>query len=136
MAPRLSTPLGAGAILLVAATVLSVAPTLLSDARAEHKDLLEQRQRTETLNKLTAQIDQLGGPDRFHACGEPLTRLQYQSAVAWSLHLNVSSVGYKYGPAIASGRPLVLFTPYPQPGSGWQITAPHQRSAACRTLPG
>jgi hypothetical protein len=134
--PQLPTPLGLGALALVAALLASALPTALSDARAEHRDLREQRLRTRTLGLLSAEIAGYGGPDRFHPCGEPLTRLQYQSAVAWSLRLNVSSVGYKYGPALASTRPIVLFTPYPQSGSGWQIRAAHQRLASCRAIPG
>jgi hypothetical protein len=131
----LRSPPGLAALAIIVAVVASLVPAALSDARAEHKDLKAQRQRTSTLNKLTAQIDALGGPDRFHACGEPLTRLQYQSAVAWSLHLNVATVGYKYTPAIQSARPIVLFTPYPQAGSGWQIQALRQRAASCLSLP-
>ena len=64
---------------------------------------------------------------------EPLTRLEYQTILAWTLHLNVVSVGYKYGPAIASGRPLVLFTPLAH--GGWKVQALHQRLAICRSLP-
>jgi hypothetical protein len=132
--PRLSAPLGLGAIAVVAAAVISLVPTALSDARSEHSDLDQQRLRTRTLNLLATEISGYGGADRFHACGEPLTRLQYQSSVAWALHLNVSAIGYKYGPAIASTRPIVLFTPYPQAGSGWQIQALHQTVASCRGI--
>jgi hypothetical protein len=133
--PRPASPVGLGAIAVVAALVASIVPTAISDARAEHRDLQHQRLRTRTLNLLTSEIAALGGPGRFHACGEPLTRLVYQSTVAWSLHVNVATVGFKYGPAIASTRPIVLFTPYPQSGSGWKIQALHQRTASCRSLP-
>jgi len=132
--PRLKAPIGLGATLLVVAAVISVVPTGLADARGEHKDLDQQRLRTRTLNLLTSEIDGYGGPARFRPCGEPLTRLQYQSSVAWALGRNVANVGFKYGPAIASTRPIVLITPYPQAGSGWQITTLHQRLASCRAL--
>jgi hypothetical protein len=46
----------------------------------------------------------------------------------------VATVGFKYGPAISSTRPVVLFSPLPQ--GGWKVTALHQGSAACRALPG
>jgi hypothetical protein len=131
----LSSPVGLAGIAAVAALVLSVIPWTITQARLEHRDLTEQRLRTDTINKLTAQIAALGGPARFLRCGEPLTRLQYQSVVAWGLRRNVAAVGFKYGPAIASTRPIVLFTPYPQPGGGWQIQALHQRLPACRLLP-
>jgi hypothetical protein len=130
----LSAPIGIASVVVVAALVISVIPWGVSQARAEHRDLTEQRLRTQTINKLTAQIAALGGPTRLRRCGEPLTRLQYQSTLAWNLRRNVAAVGFKYGPAIASTRPIVLFTPYPQPGSGWLIQALHQRLAACRGL--
>jgi hypothetical protein len=43
-------------------------------------------------------------------------------------------VGFKYTPAIQSGRPIVLFTPLSH--GGWKVQALHQRAAACRGLPG
>jgi len=125
-----------GGALVAAAIVASVIPAAISDARVERRDMREQRLRTHTINYLGAEIAGLGGSGRFQGCGEPLTRLQYQSVVAWHLRVNVASVGWKYGPAIASTRPIVLFTPYPQSGSGWKIQALHQRTARCRSLPG
>jgi hypothetical protein len=132
--PRARAVLGVGALVVAAALVASAVPAAVSHARTEHRDMTEQRLRTHTLNLLTAEIAARGGAAAFRGCGEPLTRLQYQSAVAWSLDRNVSAVGFKYGAAIASRRPIVLFTPYPQPGSGWKIQALHQRSARCRAL--
>jgi hypothetical protein len=134
-AQRAGGAVGIGGMIAAVAIVASVIPPAVSDARIEHHDIRHQRLRTRTLNLLTSEIDALGGPGRFRRCGEPLTRLQYQSAVAWSLRRNVSAIGFKYGPAIASRRPIVLFTPYPQSGSGWHIQALHQR-LACRSLPG
>ncbi len=142
--PRIGEALGisaavreSGAVVLALAAVVSVIPVAISDARAEHHDLREQRLRTRTLNLLHSELAGYGGGSRFKACGEPLTRLQYQSAVAWELGVNVANVGFKYGPAIASTRPIVLITPYPQPGSGWKISALRQTANAfCRSLPG
>jgi hypothetical protein len=134
--PRVAAPRMIGALALAAAAVISVIPVGLSDARGEHRDLDQQRLRTRTLNLLDAEIAGYGGGARFRACGEPLTRLQYQSSLAWELDRNVANVGFKYGPAIDSKRPIVLFTPYPQAGSGWLITAYRQTSTAfCRSLP-
>ena len=132
---RISEPLGITSLVLVAAVCAGLIPAAVSAARAEHSDLDQQRLRTRTLNLLSTEIAGYGGAARFHGCGEPLTRLQYQSSVAWNLNRNVSGIGFKYGPAIASGRPIVLFTPYPQAGSGWQIQALHQRTTRCRSLP-
>jgi hypothetical protein len=126
-------PSWAGAA-LVAVLVVSLIPAALSHAGVEHKDLREQQKRTAEINDLTTAIDRLGGAARLRACGEPLTRLEYQTMVAYTLHLNVNRVGFKYGRAIAHGNPIVLFTPFPT-GIGWLIQADHQLNPACTSLP-
>ncbi|MBV9048015.1 MAG: hypothetical protein JOY58_07085 [Solirubrobacterales bacterium] len=118
---------------LVVVICASLVPSAISRARSEHKDLRVQRARTTQINLLHSTISQFGGAPRFASCGEPLTRLEYQSILAWTLRLNVSSVGFKYGPAIASRRPIVLFTPWPQ--RGWKVQALRQHRPRCRTLP-
>ncbi len=132
-APRISRAASWGAVALVAVIVLALVPPALSRARDEHRDIRDQRTRTAQLGKLTGVISRLGGPSRFKPCGEPLTRLEYQTILAWNLHVNVATVGYKYGPAIASNRPVVLFTPLPQ--GSWQVQALHQRLPGCMSLP-
>ena len=77
-------------------------------------------------------IGQLGGAARLRACGEPLTRLEYQTALAYSLGVNVSKIGFKYGQAIAHGNPIVMFTPV---SGGWQVLAMHQVTPSCKALP-
>ncbi|MGB0097220.1 MAG: hypothetical protein WBP81_32345 [Solirubrobacteraceae bacterium] len=119
--------------LLVALIVASLVPSAVSRARTEHKDLRAQRARTTQINKLRSTINQFGGASRFAPCGEPLTRLEYQSILAWMLRLNVSAVGFKYGPAVQSGRPIVLFTPRLE--GGWKVQARSQHVAQCRALP-
>jgi hypothetical protein len=131
--PRISRVAAWGGIALVAVIVLALVPPALSRARSEHRDIRDQRSRTAEIGKLTGTISRLGGPSRLKPCGEPLTRLEYQTILAWNLHLNVASVGYKYGPAVASGRPIVLFTPLAQ--GGWKVQALHQRLPGCRSLP-
>jgi hypothetical protein len=122
-------------IALGAVIVATFVPGAISSARSEHKDLHEQRKRTRVINELSVLVNRLGGPDAFHHCGEPLTRLQYQSMVAFTLRLNVASIGYKYGPAIAAKhRPIILITPGPV--DGWQIQPMHQPTARCRALAG
>jgi hypothetical protein len=131
-APRLSPAAGwAGAVLAVAIAA-SLVPAAVSRARAERKDLSVQRQRTHQIDLLAGTVTHLGGAARLRACGEPLTRLEYQTIVAWTLRVNVSRVGFKYGPAIHSNRPIVLLTPH---GLGWTVQALHQRSPQCRRLP-
>jgi hypothetical protein len=135
--PRLGSVLAgpaaaaAGAV-AVGLLVIGLIGPALSAARAEHKDIHVQRARTIQLDKLNSVVAQLGGAARLRACGEPLTRLEYQSAVAYTVGVNVSKVGFKYGQAIAHGNPIVMFTPTSR---GWQVLADHQVTASCRALP-
>jgi hypothetical protein len=121
----------AGAV-AVGLLVIGLLPPALSAARAEHKDIQAQRTRTIALDKLNSVIGGLGGAARLRACGEPLTRLEYQSALAYGLGVNVSQVGFKYGQAIAHGNPIVMFTPT---SDGWVVQADHQVTASCKALP-
>ncbi len=130
--PRLSVAAGWAGAALAVVIAISLVPAAVSRARTEHKDLRAQRARTDEINRLTGTINKYGGPARFRPCGEPLTRLEYQTILAWSLHVNVATVGYKYGPAIARGRPIVLFTPH---HNDWTVQALHQRLPSCRSLP-
>ncbi len=131
---RLSPAAGLVGIALAVVIVGALVPPAVSRARTEHADIVVQRRRTDEINRLTGVIKSLGGAARLRACGEPLTRLEYQTMLAYQLGENVSSVGYKYGEAIAHGNPIVLFTPYPT-GIGWQVQAMHQTRPSCQALP-
>jgi hypothetical protein len=130
---RISRVAGWAGIALAAVIVLALVPPAVSRARSEHRDIREQRARTAEIGKLTGAISGLGGASRLEPCGEPLTRLEYQTILAWNLHVNVATVGYKYEPAIHSGRPIVLFTPIST--GGWRVQALHQRLPGCSSLP-
>jgi len=119
---------------LVVILVASLVPAAISHASDEHKDLREQRARTAEINALSPVISSLGGVARIQACGEPLTRLAYQTMLAYTLRLNVDRVGFKYSQAIGHGNPIILFTPYPNK-IGWVVKAMHQTSPGCRSLP-
>ncbi len=121
----------AGAALACVACVVLV-PTAVSRARSERKDLRQQRVRTVQINALRPALSAAGGAALVRACGEPLTRLEYQSIVAFALGVNVGHVGFKYGPAVHSSRPIVLITPA---HGRWKIQALHQPHGACRRLP-
>jgi hypothetical protein len=136
--PRLGSLRGraAGAVgaALVGLLVVSLVPPALSAGRIERKDLREQQKRTREINALTGVVRGLGGAARLRACGEPLTRLQYQTMLAYTLGENVNRVGFKYAPAIAHGNPIILITPNPA-GIGWKVQALHQTKPSCRSLP-
>jgi hypothetical protein len=123
-----------GGIGLVALLVISLIGPAVSAARAEHKDIAEQRRRTAEINRLIPVVSQLGGAPRIQACGESLTRLTYQTMLAYTIGENVSQIGYKYSQAVAHGNPIILFTPY-ETGVGWQVRALHQVTAGCRSMP-
>jgi len=118
---------------LAAVLVGSLVPAAISRARLERRDLHLQRIRTKEIDRLSGIVTRLGGPGRLNACGEPLTRLEYQTILAWSLHVNVARVGFKYSQAIQHGNPIVLFTPLPH--GGWKVQAVHQRLRSCLSLP-
>jgi len=119
---------------VVALLVLSLAGPALSAARAEHRDIAHQRRRTAEIDRLSGVLSELGGAARVRACGESVTRLTYQTVLAYSIGENVSAIGFKYAQAIGHGNPIILFTPYVT-GTGWQVRALHQVTPECRTLP-
>lgn len=133
--PGCSPAAARGRVAIVLALVLAGAliPTAISRGQLEHRDLRVQRARTQQIGRLATTIRDLGGAARLRGCGEPLTHLQWQTILAWNLRLNVSRVGWKYGPAVTRNRPIVLFSPTPH--GGWRVQALHQRTPACRTLP-
>jgi hypothetical protein len=120
-------------ILLVAVLVGTLVPSAVSRARIERRDLREQRARTKEIDRLSGVVSRLGGPARLNRCGEPLTRLEYQTILAWTLRINVVKIGFKYGQAIHHGNPIVMFTPLSH--GGWKVQALHQVRASCRGLP-
>lgn len=131
--PRLTSVAGLVGAAIVVIAIVALVPAAASRARAERADLRVQRVRSTQINRLAGVVNKLGGAAALTACGEPLTRLEYQTILAWTLHLNVASVGFKYEQAIARGRPIVLFTP--EGRSGWSVQALHQVKPACLRLP-
>jgi hypothetical protein len=132
--PSLATASGWMGVALVVALVAGLVPAAISRARLERRDLHVQRARTKEIDRLASAVTRLGGASRIDACGEPLTRLEYQTTLAWTLHLNVAAIGFKYAQAIHHGNPIVLFTP--RPHGGWLVQAVHQRRPSCRSLSG
>jgi hypothetical protein len=132
--PQLSAASAWLGVALAAVIAASLVPAAVSRARLERRDLHAQRLRTKEIDRLAGSVTRLGGPGRLAACGEPLTRLEYQTVLAWTLHLNVADIGFKYGEAIQHGNPILLFTPLPH--GGWKVQAVHQRRPSCLALPG
>ena len=131
--PALASASALVGAILVLALIGSLVPAAVSTARGERRDIHAQRLRTKEINRLSGVVARLGGSHRLDACGEPLTRLEYQTILAWTLHLNVAAIGFKYAEAIRHGNPVILFTP--KGHGGWVVQAVHQRLPSCRTLP-
>jgi len=132
-ARRISPAAGWAGAALAVLLVGGLVPAAVSRARIERRDLHAQRVRTREINQLATTVSRLGGPARLRRCGEPLTHLEYQTILAWTLKRNVVVVGFKYGQAIRHGNPLVLFTPLPH--GGWRVQAVHQLRPSCLSLP-
>jgi hypothetical protein len=120
--------------ILVALLIAAIVPFVISGVRDERSDLAQQHARTAEIEALPAVVHRFGGAALLRGCGEPLTRLQYQSALAFALGENVSQVGFKYSQALAHGNPALFVTPF-ESGVGWQVRAAHQAAPACRALP-
>jgi hypothetical protein len=129
---RFGAVAGWAAVGVAAVIVVLLIPPVVNRARSEHADIVAQRVRTKEINRLHGTVVGLGGAARLRACGEPLTRLEYQTMLAWTLGVNVAKVGFKYSQAIAHGNPIVLFTPESE---GWKVQAMHQVAASCQSLP-
>jgi hypothetical protein len=118
------------AVVLVAVMV----PHGISNARAEHKDINHERDRTKEINKLGALIAALGGPARVQACGWPVLNVEFVSIMAWYLHRNTGVIGYRPKIELAKRRPDVLFTSL---ANGWGVTPNHEPAgSSCNTMKG
>ena len=110
--------------------IVSLAPTAVARLRVERTDLRHERGRSNEIGLLRTTITTLGGYTRIRECGEPVTVVEYASALAWLTRLDVGSVGFVPSKEIRRRRhPIVLFLPV-LPG-GWAVrrwhTLPHLR---------
>lgn len=126
-------PAWAGAAAVIA-LFAALVPAAISSGRDEHRDIIAQRHRTAEIDALPGVIARIGGAARVRACGESLTRLEYQTMLAFTIGENVNRIGFKYGQAVAHGNPIILFTPAPT-GVGWTVQAMHETRSQCRSLP-
>lgn len=119
---------------VVAAFLLGLVPYLRDDARVSHRLVSDQRANAVLVSRLDQLIDAVGGARAVRACGQPVGPVGNQSLLAWALGTNVGNIGYKPGPAIRSGRPVVVFKPHDR---GWAVRAWHplaENHARCRAL--
>jgi hypothetical protein len=135
-APRLrvGVPRWAG-VPLVAVLVGGSVPGAIARIRTERKDLHHERGRTHELALLQTTLNVLGGYRHIRNCGEPVSNVEYVSALAWFVHLDVGLVGHRPDFERHQKYPIVLFTPLAH--GGWTVLPWHTRRsqlARCRGL--
>jgi hypothetical protein len=131
---RMGLPRWAG-VPVVAVLVATLVPGAVARVRTERTDLKHERGRTHEMALLKTTIDALDGYRHIRNCGEPVTVVEYASALAWYTHLDVGSVGYLPPVEKRKRYPIVLFSPVAR--GGWSVlpwhTRRHQR-ARCSNL--
>ncbi|MGO9955318.1 MAG: hypothetical protein ACLP50_04970 [Solirubrobacteraceae bacterium] len=104
--------------LAVLGLVAALVPVVGARVRTTHAAIQQARGAGRQVDRLQAVVGADGGAARIRACGQPITFVGNQSAVAWAVGLNVGDVGFTPGRSIAGGEPVVLFRPR---GHGWQV---------------
>jgi hypothetical protein len=125
---------------VVAVLVVALIPGAVHRLRVERKDLRHERGRAHQIALLQATTDRLGGIRHIQNCGQPVTNVQYVSALAYLYHRNVGHVGglqqKVQGAELRNPRlAKVLF--YPLSHGGWKVVPWHTRAsqvARCRGL--
>jgi hypothetical protein len=107
---------------LAAALLIALLPTVRSRARFVHGEVSYGHDFARQVDRLHDVIASNGGRTHIVSCGQPTSKLQFQSALAWYVGLNVGDVAWRPLTAIRSGRPIVLFQPR---GWGWDVRPIH-----------
>jgi hypothetical protein len=118
----------------VAVLVVALAPTAGSRVRVARQEIDIARSHAKQVDRLTAVIKRVGGPDKVKSCGQPVSLVGFQSTLAWEVGLNVGNVGYRPGRSIDKGGPVVLFKPHL---GGWQVRTynlPAASRASCAAM--
>ncbi len=116
---RRELPQWAG-IPVIAVVVAILIPSAIARARAEHIDLRHERARTHEIAMLQTTLGVLGGYAHVRRCGEPVSNVEFVSALAWFAKLDVGFVGHRPNFELHQKYPIVLFTPLP---TGWAVRA-------------
>ncbi len=119
------------AVVVLAAALVPATRSRVQEARGNYAVA---RAHARQVNRLRDVIARIGGPARIKACGQPVSVLGLQSALAWEVGLNVGNVGFHPGREIHRGQTIVLFRPH---RVGWQVrlyNLPASAAASCRAL--
>jgi hypothetical protein len=123
-------PARVASIAAVAALIAAVIPTASDRVAVARADIAQRRSYAHSLAHLEQAIAQLGGAHRIRSCGQPVSLLGLQSALAYELDMNGGFVGYDIGKMIRGRRPIVVFRPIAQQ---WRIRPMHS-PARCASL--
>ena len=121
---RRGLPRWAG-IPVIAVLVAALAPGALARLRTEHTDLSHERGRTHEISLLQSTLSVLGGYQHIRNCGEPVTNVEFVSALAWFSKLDVGYVGHRPNFELHQRYPIVLFVPLAK--GGWRVIPWHTR---------
>jgi hypothetical protein len=122
------------AVAAVAALLVTLAQPARTRARLAHNGIVLGQTWARQIERLHGVIADAGGPQRILACGRPVTRVSWQSILAWTMNENVSQVGWNPRAEVKRGDPIVYFKPH---WGGWvvrPINVPRDRRAACAGL--
>jgi hypothetical protein len=113
------------------ALAIALTVALLPDAKVrydiEYHDLKRERARAGEIEKLRRTIVALGGIAPIKACGQPTTGVEYASALAYYMQMDVGLVEFRPAFAIRRGhKPIVVFAPVQ---GGWKVRAWHTSPA-------
>ncbi len=131
---RTSTVLRWAGPVLALGLIVWLAPDARSRVHTVRGLIEDSRHSAKQIDRLHDVIDKDGGPDTIKSCGQPVSLIGYQSAVAWFVNLNVGNVGFRPGKSIGRGNQIVLFKPH---DNGWQVrlyNLPKSVKARCDQL--
>jgi hypothetical protein len=120
---------------IVAVLVATLVPGAVARLRTERSDLRHEHSRTHEIGLLQATLNALGGYRHIRNCGEPVSNVEFVSALAWFVKLDVGFVGHRPDFELHQRYPIVLFTPLAR--GGWRVLPWHTRPyqvARCRGL--
>lgn len=117
-----------------AAFVILCLPHARALADREHRDIVEQRNRTERILQLGSYINVLGGPSRIAGCGGALLNVEYVSIAAWYLHKNTGQVAYQPLKVLKRANPVIYFVLLPNGWMAQPLRPQNAKAAGCASL--
>ncbi len=112
---------------LVLVLLAALVPAARNRERTWRAQITGARDDARVIDGLSRVVARAGGGGRILRCGQPVSYNRLQSTVAWTIGVNVGTVGYNVAKSIARGDPIVVLTPQPR---GWRVRPYNQTGAA------